>query len=71
VYGWPSGVESGPPEVIGIPDVAHLGSKPRVSEPIASLAEINKRINDALAVSRRLFDLLPLLDAQLANGVAS
>ena len=58
VFGWPSGNESGPPEVIGIPDLAHLGPKPRISQALASQADLNIRIDQAASIARQLFGQL-------------
>ncbi len=34
VFGWTSKDESGEPDVIGIPDVSHLGDKPRLASAL-------------------------------------
>ena len=65
VFGWPSGNESGSPEVIGIPDLAHLGPKPRISQPLASYAELNTRVDHAAAIARQLFDLFGFISSQI------
>lgn len=57
VFGWSSGSEVGPPDIIGVPDVGHLGAKPRVSQPVASLAEINARVNETAKLASQLFEL--------------
>lgn len=70
VFGWLSTDESGPPDFIGIPDVAHLGSKPRVSQQITSGQQMAAHINEAHAIASRLFEMLGELDAHLGNTSA-
>lgn len=68
IFGWESPDETGPPDVIGIPDVAHLGSKPRVSQKITSASQLAKHINEAHRIASRLFEAIAELDSHLASG---
>lgn len=55
VFGWVSKSEEGPPDFIGVPDVGHLGAKPKSTQKIATLAEIKRRINESAATAGSLF----------------
>lgn len=66
VFGWHSLPETGSPDLIGIPDVAHVGSKPRITKPIAALADIIAAVNREVLLVQALDQLLARLDAILA-----
>jgi hypothetical protein len=57
IYGWRTADESGPPEFICIPDVAHLGSKPPVTRQVITLPELNDLVNSTANLAARLFAL--------------
>jgi hypothetical protein len=57
VYGWRTVDEIGPPEVICIPDVGHLGSKPPVTKKVITLPDLNELVNCTATLGARLFAL--------------
>jgi hypothetical protein len=57
IYGWHTEDESGPPDVICIPDVAHLGSKPPVTKQLVTLPDLNELVNSTANLGGRLFAL--------------
>ena len=57
IYGWHTADESGPPEVICIPDVEHLGSKPPVTKQVVTLSDLNGLVNTTASLGERLFAL--------------
>jgi hypothetical protein len=57
IYGWRTADESGPPDMICIPDVAHLGSKPSVTKQVVTLSDLNGLVNSTANLAARLFAL--------------
>ena len=57
MFGWGTKSEDGPPAFMGIPDMGHLGLRPKATKKIASLADINTRVNDGADIASHLFAL--------------
>lgn len=68
VFGWHGVPEAGPPNVICVPDVGHLGAKPKITKPIASLDEINQAVNDIVRTATDIDRLLAECEAYLRNA---
>ena len=71
VFGWTSGSQQGPPDFVGIPDVAHLGQKPPATDKIASLSDVNTKVNELAALGAHLYELLTACDGALASEKTS
>lgn len=64
VFGWSTKSEQGPPDFIGVPDVGHLGQRQQITKKIATLADINARINEGAAIASDLFAFREAYTAQ-------
>ena len=66
ILGWQGASETGPPDMIGVPDFAHLGLHPPSTKRIASLDEINASVNAQVDLAMRLEQLLGKCDQLLS-----
>jgi hypothetical protein len=57
LFGWTSGKEEGPPDVIGVADVARLTVTPRISERLASLQDVVDLTNGIARLAQNLVAL--------------
>lgn len=57
VFGWTGEEGKGPPDIIGIPDVGHLSTKPKLSKRIATVEDINSFVNETARLGKHLFAL--------------
>ena len=57
LFGWTSGKEDGPPDVIGVADVSRLTVTPRISERLASLQDVIDLANGIARLAQNLVAL--------------
>ena len=57
IFGWTSGKEDGPPDVIGVADVSRLTVTPRLSERLASIADVIDLANGTARLAQNLVAL--------------
>lgn len=57
VYGWSTADHSGPPDVIGIPDLNHLGTRIVTTAPMLTLRELTGLVNATSELAQTLHAL--------------
>lgn len=67
IFGWRGIPNTEPPNILGLPDVSHLGSRTPVTKPVASLPEIIETLNGIAALATELLELLKAIDVELRS----